>query len=242
MTGNAKSPRYVLAELLPQIRARAGDMSAQQLADRVHELGGRLDRAAISKIESKSRNVSLDEALLLAVALDVAPVHLFLPRDDAAAVALTPAMSAVNTVEAREWLRGHEQLSGLADKPYRTEVPDSEWERTRQPSPRELDAANAVERADRRVRVARKVLDMLQREISGLDDDPGALFGRWGGLPARKPGQGLLGDDTERRELKQELRTARAELAEAQVDLDDALSVQHRLRDDRNASNTTTED
>lgn len=228
MTGSAKSPRYVLAEQLPQIRARAGDLSAQQLADRVQELGGRLDRAAISKIESRSRNVSLDEAFLLAVALGVAPVHLFLPRDDGARVALTPALDDVSSVAAREWLRGQEQLPGLAEKAYRTEVPDSEWERTRQPSPRELAAANAVERAGRRVRVARKVLDMLQRDVAELDVERQIR-----GLPGRQLGQSVLGDDPERRELKQELRTARAELAEAQVDLDDAIQIQHRLRDER---------
>src|SRR4051794_7495768 len=84
--------RYVVARHLSTVRSRVGMDSAQELADRVKALGGKLDRAAIAKIESGTRNVSLDEALLLAAALDVAPVHLFFPLNDDAEVEIAPGL------------------------------------------------------------------------------------------------------------------------------------------------------
>lgn len=121
----AKAPSGVLAELLPAIRARR-QLSAQQLAAKVRKLGGTLDRAAISKIETGARGVSLDEAVLLAVALDVAPVHLLTPRRDDQQVAVTPT-TEVPAIAARRWVRGLDPLPGHDDKGYRTEVPQSEW-------------------------------------------------------------------------------------------------------------------
>lgn len=136
----AKSPSEVLAELLRAIRGRQG-LSAQDVAETVRRMGGTLDRAAISKIEGGRRGVSLDEALLLAAALQVAPVHLLLPREDDAPVRVVPAAS-VSTAHARRWFRGIEPLPAASDRIYRTEVPDSEWQPARQSTPEEIRAFN----------------------------------------------------------------------------------------------------
>ncbi len=231
MSSGERSARCVLAELLPQVRARA-DLSAQQLADRVSAIGGKLDRAAISKIESRTRNVSLDEALLLAVALDVAPVHLFIPRDNDDTIELAPALAAPDAARAREWFRGHEQLPLQNEKTYRTEVPDSEWEAARQPSRRELDAANAWESARRRLKVAERVVSMLKREIDGLDDPAANVRRIAEGRRARQAST----RDPERDDLRAELRTARAEVAEAEVDLEDAARAFRQIRSERESA------
>lgn len=129
MSNNGQTARDVLAENLAAIRARVGMSSAQELADKVKELGGRLDRAAISKIESKTRNVSLDEALLLAAALDVAPVHLFVALDTNVLMEIAPKVDPVPAGDAREWVRGRRPLPTTNEKTYRTAwIPEDEWE------------------------------------------------------------------------------------------------------------------
>lgn len=157
--GNAETPREVLAAQLPQVRGRGG-LTAQDLADRVGQLGGRLDRAAISKIESQSRNVSLDEALLLAAALSVEPAALFLPRDDDTPVRLAAGLT-VSVGQARRWVRGVEPLPGGDAATFRYERPASDRERL---SRRLLDAEMATANAERRLQVARARLDAVSKD------------------------------------------------------------------------------
>jgi transcriptional regulator with XRE-family HTH domain len=63
-----------------EVRRRRG-LSQAALSARVRELGGSLTDTAITKIEGGSRDVSLGEALVLAAALGVAPLHLLFPID-----------------------------------------------------------------------------------------------------------------------------------------------------------------
>src|SRR3954449_11513187 len=60
--------------------------SQQQLADRLAELGCPIHRVTLAKYEQGlqlSQNVSLEHVLAIAVALGVAPIHLFVPFTDA---------------------------------------------------------------------------------------------------------------------------------------------------------------
>ncbi len=199
--------RYVLARHLSTVRSRVGLDSAQELADRVQALGGRLDRAAISKIESLSRNVSLDEALLLAAALDVAPVHLFFPLNDEAEVEVAPGLKPVRTAVARAWFRGQAPLPGRNEQTYRSAwIPPSEYERDRA----RLRAAEAeLEDAERRLRVAKSRLDLIADERGRLDD-PMTL------ISVGRGGQ----NQVER--LDQRLDAAYDQVAEAKVAVEDA--------------------
>lgn len=205
--------RYVLARHLSTVRSRVGLDSAQELADRVQALGGRLDRAAISKIESLSRNVSLDEALLLAAALDVAPVHLFFPLNDDAEVEIAPSLKPVRTADARAWFRGQAPLPGRSEQTYRSAwIPPSEYERDRG----RLRAAEAdVEDAERRLRVAKSKLDLIAEERGRLDD------------PFKRAGSGAQ-NRLER--LDQKLDTAYDLAAEAKVAFDDAKRRLRRIQ------------
>lgn len=212
MADNGKAPSQVLAAQLPAIRARL-DLSAQGLADRVAVLGGTLDRAAISKIETGKRGVSLDEALLLALAADVAPVHLFLPREDGEPVRVAPKLTPP-AVAARRWLRGQEPLPGGDEKTFQVEVPASEW--TRKRSQREITAASRHAEADRRFRVAETLLDMLRerREVLGRKLSPMSV----GAMSfVDRPMH-----EAELRQLDERIELAYAEAAEAKVSLEDA--------------------
>lgn len=215
MSDDERYPSGTLAALLPAIRQRRG-LNAQALADRIKELGGKLDRAAVSKIENGMRGVSIDEALLLAVALDVAPLHLFLPRDDDQTVTLAPEVM-VTATQARRWIRGLEPLPGRDDRAYRTEVPESEWA---QRSQRLVAAETAVDQASRRHRVAREKLDILMGERSKLDSMNRELVSFASGVNL----------NAERQRLDARVEVALDHVAEAKVDLDDAREDLRRIR------------
>ena len=66
-----------------------------------------MSRETINRIETgnRGRRVDLDEALLLAYVLDVAPVHLIVPREDAASVRISADVE-IEAPAVRAWLRG----------------------------------------------------------------------------------------------------------------------------------------
>lgn len=99
----AASPGEILVRQLREIRERRG-WSQQRLADELRSFGLPLDRSAVAKIESKTRNVSLDEAITLALALGVSPLALLLPRHDER-VRVAPRCD-VGNFEATHWFRG----------------------------------------------------------------------------------------------------------------------------------------
>lgn len=98
-----------MASQLPRWRRTRG-VSAQQLAERVEALGGRLGRVAITKIETGKRGVSLDEAFLLAAALNVPPPVLFFPLETGEHVAITPE-NVIHPNLATRWLAGEAPLA-----------------------------------------------------------------------------------------------------------------------------------
>lgn len=101
-------------------------LSQQQLADQLAEIAFPLDRSAISKIESGQRNVSIDEALAIAVALGVEPAALLFPRTTAD-VRIAPKMVVSNT-RAAMWFRGMHPLSDRPDMQRRFyEERDDGW-------------------------------------------------------------------------------------------------------------------
>jgi transcriptional regulator with XRE-family HTH domain len=82
----------------------------QDLVDLLeHDHAVKMDRATLTRMESGDRKVSLEEAVLLAVALDVPLPLLLLPVDQEAEVALTPTVSA-HPWRVWEWLHGQEPL------------------------------------------------------------------------------------------------------------------------------------
>lgn len=114
-----------------QLRAKRG-MSAAQLARRCADLGApALTTNVIANIETRRRDVSVDDLLVFALALDVPPIHLLTPapgdpeapasmrsqRGDgraepgpAATFAVTPEVRVEDPQLVRRWIQGQEAL------------------------------------------------------------------------------------------------------------------------------------
>jgi transcriptional regulator with XRE-family HTH domain len=84
-----KTPAQTAIGRIRELRQRHG-WTQQQLTDRLNQLGAHTDRAAVARVELGQRSLALDEAFLYALALDVAPVHLFAPIEDSERVTLGP--------------------------------------------------------------------------------------------------------------------------------------------------------
>jgi transcriptional regulator with XRE-family HTH domain len=84
------------------------DITAEELSARATDMGHPLSRVAITQIENGKRGISLDEALVLALALNVPPLLLLLPLDDVERVAITPKIAA-HPDAVRRWLVGEEE-------------------------------------------------------------------------------------------------------------------------------------
>jgi hypothetical protein len=108
-------------------------MTVAQLAARCEEAGmPRLTAQALYKLESQRdrtdrppRPVTVDELLILAYALDVAPVHLIVGLNDDTPLPVSTEWS-VSAEGARLWIRGLAPLSGTDRKRYEANVPPSE--------------------------------------------------------------------------------------------------------------------
>jgi transcriptional regulator with XRE-family HTH domain len=122
-----KTLRDTTTERIRELRQQRG-MSQQGLVDRMRLLGSRLDRTAIAKIEKGTRDLTLLEAFQFAYALDVAPVHLFVPTDPDPdeEIALGPNVTAP-PAELRAWIRGFAPLLQDA-RLYFTHVPKDEFD------------------------------------------------------------------------------------------------------------------
>ncbi len=98
----------MVAEKVRKLR-REREWSQAQLAEAVTRLGHPMHQTAIAKIEAKQRKVSVDDLLVLALALDVPPPLLFLPFEKDDDLALTPT-TAIFPWRVWEWLHGEEPL------------------------------------------------------------------------------------------------------------------------------------
>ncbi len=103
---SAETPREVFARQLQEFRKRAG-LTQEALAERVREVGGTLHSTAITRIEKNKRDVSLDESMQLAMALNVPPDMLTVPAEGwPGYVRLSPEAEARQVEHYRQWVRG----------------------------------------------------------------------------------------------------------------------------------------
>lgn len=129
MARRAETPSEVLGRRLRAIRTERG-WTQQQLAD----LSG-VPQPTIARTEIGKRpdQITLTEAVSLAAALDVAPVHLMVPTDPEARVRLIPSdakertrRAVVDAETALAWMRGLEPLDQNNVETYRLAAP-SRW-------------------------------------------------------------------------------------------------------------------
>jgi transcriptional regulator with XRE-family HTH domain len=90
-------------------------MSAQQLAERCAGLGLPIQRSVLANLENGRRDtVSTPELLVLALALNVAPVLLLFPAGRDESAELAPGLS-VPMAEALQWFSGEAPLPAMAE-------------------------------------------------------------------------------------------------------------------------------
>jgi transcriptional regulator with XRE-family HTH domain len=128
------SPSDVVAARVRQVRIRRG-LTVAELAERCKAIGApKLTAQALYKLEGqrqredrRPRPVTVDELLALALALNVAPVHLLVPVDGPEEpYQITETVAAVSRFAARGWIRGIGPLSGDR-REFDTEVPENEY-------------------------------------------------------------------------------------------------------------------
>ena len=124
-------PSAVFATQMRLQREKKG-MTQRQLAGRLGDLGFEVHQTTIGKWEAGERRISLDEALAICAALDVAPTHMlsgsFLPvRMKRPFLVLSDDTRPVSAREMRQWIRGQRPLWGQDEKRYATEVAPDEW-------------------------------------------------------------------------------------------------------------------
>jgi transcriptional regulator with XRE-family HTH domain len=108
----------LIAAQVKQVRARRG-YTVKDLAARCSELGAHeLTANVLTNIEVRRRDVSADELLVLALALDVAPVHLLTPPPGAATALAVTADVVADPETAALWIRGDASLLPARARPY----------------------------------------------------------------------------------------------------------------------------
>jgi len=79
--------------------------SQADLARELSQIGWKVDRAQVARIESGDRGIALNEAIMIAWVLAIPPALLYLPLGEAANIALAPEV-IVHPDAARTWVTG----------------------------------------------------------------------------------------------------------------------------------------
>jgi transcriptional regulator with XRE-family HTH domain len=101
------TPSQVVADQIKDRREAQG-MSQQQLGELIGET-----QSTIARMESGARKISVDELFKVAVALDVAPVHLLGAGFRGDSVPLKGKLR-LPPMAARAWIRGHAPIPGVS--------------------------------------------------------------------------------------------------------------------------------
>lgn len=168
------TPGQAIARRVREARKARG-WSAQQLAERCADLGmPELDRSTIANIENGRRQrVGVDELLVLALALGVAPVHLLVPLHEEW-YAVTPE-HITGASRVRQWVRGNYPIPPIQNDPvlrqadrdtYLSQQPEKEWTPPPEPTPAEQEARRE-EHMRRLVELAEEGLVTVTRQEDG---------------------------------------------------------------------------
>lgn len=135
------TPSDVFRGRMREVREHKG-WRQQDLANALADLGHPISRPDIGKIESTKRGVSLDDALAIATALEVTPLHLFAPLKDRGHVEIGDR--AVLSYMLRAYVRGERPLARMNQRFFYSEVPDSEYKTPEQHQQEYLEKLEAM--------------------------------------------------------------------------------------------------
>lgn len=122
------TPNERVAKRVAEVRRRRG-WTAEQLAQKCREIGAEnFTTAKVNNIETRRSRVTVDELLILARALDVAPVNLVIPPelDPDDRYGITPQV-ALGAGRIRQWFRGIYPWPNGDRHIYLTETAVNEW-------------------------------------------------------------------------------------------------------------------
>lgn len=148
----------VVARRIKEVRLKRG-LKAQDLAKRCAERGmPHLSAATLSNIETgrrddegrRRRNITVDELLVLADALDIAPVHLMVPIEGVEEYPVTPNLSTRSPV-VRSWIRGYAAMDNQDARLYFADVPADEWKPPYAPDDEEIERRGRYTELTRRM-------------------------------------------------------------------------------------------
>lgn len=112
----AVDPMQMVIDRLKDIR-RKRNLTAQQLAEAMTKAGVRWEYGVVTKLETGRRKaLSVTELLALAYVLDVSPLSLLTPEDDAEMVQATPTMTLTGEALGR-WIAG-QRPKYVGDPPF----------------------------------------------------------------------------------------------------------------------------
>lgn len=164
-----RTPSDVVGARVRAVRRRHG-WTAAQLAERCAEIGAtEITSSVVTDLETgrrdkttgrRRRNITVDELLVLACALDVAPVHLLVPLEEGKYWITPRRIDKAGVV--RQWIRGREPLARMNRRFYFTEVPEREWER---PDPPDMSGMSEED--------GRKLMELIQKYVPGQSDQRG---------------------------------------------------------------------
>jgi transcriptional regulator with XRE-family HTH domain len=165
-------PSDVFVEQMRIQRARKG-WTQKQLAARLAKLGFDVHQTTIGKWEAGERRITLDEALAIAVALDVDPTHMVAGSYSDVpfarpSIALSPKTPPLSARQMRMWVRGQQPVWGQDEKRYYTEVGPDEWRVVQRPGVAGLlravqDLLDAF--ADDDLEVALELVEIMREEL-----------------------------------------------------------------------------
>lgn len=118
----ALTPQNAFRQRLYEERWEKRKWSQAELAERVTDLGLPMGQRAISAIESGNRDVNLDEAFVIAAALNIPPPLLWLSLGSETRIEIT-TKSRIHPHLALKWFRGDQPLASTD----RIQIRREEW-------------------------------------------------------------------------------------------------------------------